>query len=123
MWFKKNAEAKVEASVGVEVKTHECDHKWKDFGISTSVTCQGPPVQYISIVKHYACIWCKKEKHVLLAKEYCRNDREVDAKLAAINKLHNTEYLSVITERIADFQLLDREYLEIARRLHPDRGY
>lgn len=52
MWFKKKTEAKAEVSVGVEIKTHECDNKWKDFGISTSVTCQGPTVQYISIVKH-----------------------------------------------------------------------
>lgn len=117
MWFKKKIEAKV------ELKTFTCDHNWKDFGITTETIHSVDGTFLLKVYKHYACIWCKEYKRVLLVTDWCKNKEELDKKEKEVEALHHVEYDSIVMERIYDFQLLDKEYLEVARRLFPNRGY
>lgn len=116
MFFKK----KIQASV--EIKTIVCNHKWKDFGITSLTTHLSNGEYRLTVYKHYACIWCKEYKEVLLNTDWCKTKEILETKIVLVKEIHKIEYKSAIMERIADFQLIDKEYLEIARQLHPDRG-
>ena len=77
------------------------------------------------IYKPYVCIHCKHRKNIVL-KEMTRVGvtwREALEENSVLAKSHADKIRPKpeVEEEIADFQLIDREYLKIAQSLFPDR--
>ena len=104
-------------------KKAQCLHKWKDFGVSGKVDIE-EPFYYkgkITVTRYYACMWCREKKTVDFVDEFS-SKKECESKVERYNKSCSPEDRALILLRISDFQLLDPEYLELARKLYPDRG-
>lgn len=113
-----------------------CQHKWKDFKWYIETDHKNghwvhgsyiEPKSIVRIIKPYVCILCKERKEiVLLEEEYkgCENISSFNNRVKEL-KVKYDEYLEnkvIIEDQINDFQLVDREYLEIARTLFPNMG-
>ena len=111
-----------------------CDHKYREFDwymdTNLSVTGYRNGEQYgyltIRVYKPYVCIHCGHRKDVLL-KETTRCDSTWKETLRLAEETANEHKDKIlpricVEEQIADFQLIDREYLKMAHELFPDRG-
>jgi len=111
----------------------KCDHKYREFDwyIESSFSVvghkRGEEVGNLDtrIYKPYVCIHCKHRKNVVL-KEMTRVGvtwREALEENSVLAKSHADKIRPKpeVEEEIADFQLIDREYLKIAQSLFPDR--
>ena len=111
-----------------------CDHKYREFDwykkVVLHITHRENDENYgnltVEIYKPYVCIHCKHRKDILLDK-ITRLHLSWSDTLKFDDKLENDypgrfKPQAVIESEIADFQLIDREYLKAAHELFPDRG-
>ena len=102
-----------------------CQHKWKDFKWYIDAKWNSDCFRgKIRIIEPYVCIFCKERKEIVLLEEGFKSSVSFDKRVKEL-KIKYDEYLEnrvIIEDQINDFQLVDREYLEIARKLFPDRG-
>jgi hypothetical protein len=111
-----------------------CNHKYREFAWYKEVVlhlthCENGE-DYgnltVKIYKPYVCIHCKHRKNILL-------DEVTRCHISWSDTLKFSKQLvedypgrfkpqAVIESEIADFQLIDREYLKAAHELFPDRG-
>lgn len=124
MFFKKKeVKAKIEAAIEIKPIVFKCEHKWKDFGIFRTYTVSGEDeVITLCIKKLYGCIWCKEERIEDLYSARNTSADEINKNLEEIKKGLNVEHQAVVRNRLKDFQLVDKDYLEIARKCYPNRG-
>lgn len=110
----------------VITKTPECDHKYREFPwYKRMIYYTGSNSMNLVIYKPYVCIHCRKRKNVELV-----NIDRVDLSWEEALKVSG-EYeerykgklvdYALVEEQIADFQLIDREYLKLAQQCFPDR--
>ena len=114
---------------------NRCDHKYRGFPWYKDVTLnvfgindEGDEYGSLSIkiYKPYVCIHCKHRKDVLL-REVTRCNTTWQETIKESQDMDKTyaEHLrspAEVEADIADFQLIDREYLKMAHELFPDRG-
>ena len=104
----------------------ECNHKYREFPWYKYMTYNTDSNSMsLVIYKSYVCIHCRKRKDV----ELYHTDR-VDLSWEEALKVSD-EYkerykgklmdYALVEEQIADFQLIDREYLKLAQECFPDR--
>ena len=105
----------------------ECDHKYKDFPWYMQYFWYGQGHGIITIKEPYVCIKCKKRiDKDLWARRYENTKRtsffeEVDKISEQFQDQLKPE--PVVEDMINDMQLVDQEYLTIARSLWPERKY
>lgn len=111
----------------------DCNHKYREFdwyketNLSVTGYRSGEEIGYLTIriYKPYVCIHCKHRKDVLL-KEITRIDTTWEEALKEDKQILETYADKLrprpeVEEAVADFQLIDREYLKHAQALFPDR--
>lgn len=112
------------------LETMKCLHKFQDFpwyieGLFKFCDYDfNYGKQTISIYKPYVCIHCKERKDVLLQEMHNAHmtEAEGDQWYNAVRKQY-AEHIKprpVVEAMINDMQLVDREYLELAKLYHPE---
>lgn len=107
-------------------KTPECDHKYREFPWYKSMTyyTDSNSMNFV-IYKPYVCIHCRKRKNVELV-NIDRVNLSWEEALKVSDEYEERYkgklvYSALVEEQIADFQLIDREYLKLAQQCFPDR--
>ena len=110
----------------VKASPKPCDHKYREFLWYKEMTYYSRQRSMIfSMYKPYVCIHCRNRKDVKLL-EIERIDLSWEEALE-VSKEYVQTYIdklrpkAFIEEQIADFQLIDREYLKVAQQCFPDR--
>lgn len=104
----------------------KCNHKWQDFPWYVEAIYYEDMRKFsLSIKEPYVCIHCKQRKDIVLhhieRTGYSWQQAEslldeCDAKYGQYCKPR-----PVIEDMIHDMQLVDRQYLEILKSLHPEK--
>ena len=105
---------------------HECNHIWKDFDWYTESTYYAEDkLISIRIIEPYVCVRCKKRKDVTFRNldTYVKSYEESMEILEDFKKLYKNRIKdrAFIEDEINDFQLVDRETLEMLRKLNPSK--
>ena len=102
----------------------ECSHKYKDFPWYTDGTYNyETKVLDVSVIEPYVCIHCGHRKNVVLD-HFCRFFEEFEEAENFYNDFQDGKYANMIEKKaivedmINDMVLVDRQYIEIYRRLH-----
>ena len=97
-----------------------CNHKWEDFDWYIDFNINGKNLDY-TIYEPYVCIHCKQRKDIIL--EGPRSST-FDSNKAAWDKLEKLKLRypeikdrAIVEDEIHDAQLVDREYIKIAKWL------
>lgn len=102
-----------------------CNHKYKDFPAYLVYTYRDRSLN-LKIQEPYVCIYCKKRKYITLVEHNVSGISKEES--GAIIKQAEREYQSIlkpqgiVEDMVNDFIMVDRQYLEIADSLHPERG-
>ena len=104
----------------------KCNHKWRDFPWYIQATYFAGTRRFeLKIIEPYVCVHCKERKDVVLhhveRDGYSWNDAE---KLLAECWEKYGEHCQdrpIVEDMINDMQLVDRQYLEILKSLHPEK--
>lgn len=112
-----------------------CNHKYKDFPWYLKTSWHNANYDYkidmitnshgkINIIAPYVCIHCKEQKDVVLLSEKVDSQKVFHERIKEIQEKYKDKLCDkvIVMNQINDFQLIDREYLEAARKLFPDRG-
>ena len=110
-----------------QIKPPECRHKWRDFPWYIDSTYYTNGVQVAEVVEPYVCIHCKKRKDVTLDSyrwEHLKNYNQGCDLVSSVEETYSGKIKprAEVEDMINDFQLVDREYLEIAASLFSGRG-
>lgn len=112
----------------VEAKPIEfkCNHKWKDFPwYITAFYYEDTNAFDLKIIEPYVCIHCKERKDVVLHSVSRANFSWKQAsKLLEECEEKYGEFCQprpIVEDMIHDMQLIDRQYLEIAESLYPEK--
>ena len=112
MWpFKRKEEPKL-------IEPPPCKHKYQDFPLYVTSEYDGNRVT-ITVHEPYICIYCKDRKDISLERTILRGvsrnkaDMELDAKIKELGD--RCKPLWEVEDMIHDFQLVDREWLELAK--------
>ena len=91
-----------------------CNHKWKDF--SWYITVEDKVTRScVRVYEPYVCIHCKERRDEVIFERWYTWDNERDASIKALQKKYSQiKPIIEVNDEIADFQLVDREYLAIA---------
>ena len=109
-----------------EPESPPCNHKWQDF--PWIIKGQYDPSARdarITVVEPYVCIYCKERRDKKLSEKWYYNVSRKD--FADIMDTFCEAYKdyaepeAVVEDKIADFQLVDREWLELANILRRSR--
>lgn len=119
MLFKRKKEPEI-------IEPPPCKHKWQDFPWYTEYWWDDNGNYGIQIFEPYVCIYCKERKDIELLHEEYNNatakGREKDiAEIEALYKDH-LQPRAVVEDKIHDFQLVDRQWLEIAKALREGKN-
>lgn len=116
-WFKRKSKVK-----DVKPEVPVCNHKWKDFPWYYDATYSNREhfLQF-RIFEPYVCIHCKERTDRLLFEHesYYKSYDEANGYVTHFKEKY-AEHMAdrvVIEDMIADMQLVDREYLQIAEAL------
>lgn len=114
MWpFKKKKESVAETPL-------KCNHKWQDFRWILEVSYANRML-HIKIWEPYVCIYCKERKNVKIGDGYYENvsRKEADEIIDDVREKYKNyiEEEAIVEDEINDFQLVDRQWLEIAYAL------
>ena len=118
MWpFKKKERYK-------EPEAEKCRHKWQDFQWILAVNYTNK-ILHMRIWEPYVCIYCKERKNITIEEGYYENvsRKEADEIIEEIKEKYK-DYLeeeAIVEDQINDFQLVDRQWLEIANALRNSR--
>ena len=97
-----------------------CKHKWQDFPWYCTYSTSYGELD-VTIKEPYVCIYCKERKDVvLLHNHYSRaTQQEIQRKLTEVRNAYrdHLEDMAIVEDQIHDFQLVDRQWLEIAKAL------
>ena len=104
----------------------KCNHKWQDFPWYMQATYYEDTRKFeIKLIESYVCVHCKERKdvilHHLVRDNYSWDDAEklVDDCWEKYGKYCKDR--PIIEDMIHDMQLVDRQYLEILKNLHPEK--
>ena len=104
----------------------KCNHKWQDFPWYMQATYYEDTRKFeIKLIEPYVCVHCKERKDVILhhleRDNYSWDDAEklVDDCWVKYGKYCKDR--PIIEDMIHDMQLVDRQYLEILKNLHPEK--
>ena len=104
----------------------KCNHKWQDFPWYMQATYYEDTRKFeIKLIEPYVCIHCKERKdvilHHLVRDNYSWDDAEklVDDCWEKYGKYCKDR--PIIEDMIHDMQLVDQQYLEILKNLHPEK--
>lgn len=114
MWpFKRKEEPKL-------IEPPPCKHKYQDFPMYVTTNYSGYNNSVtISVYEPYICIYCKDRKDVELERTVLKSisrqraDMETEAKIKELGD--HCKPIWEIEDMIHDFQLVDREWLELAK--------
>lgn len=104
----------------VSSQEYKCKHLWKDFGFFyKSDYWPGDRYGEIKVYEPYVCIFCKERKNILLATlEYNHTSLEaMTVNEEEVSKKYNIKDRVLLEDEINDFQLVNREALELAVKL------
>ena len=109
------------------VEPPPCKHKWQDFPwIMRFYYDYGQRKLHIKIIEPYVCIYCKKRKDKVLLEDWYTNtgEKEIDRLMDEYRAKYkdHAEPEAIVEDKINDFQLVDREWLEIANMLRKSRN-
>lgn len=115
---KKRAEEKPEPA--------PCRHKWQDFPwIMRFYYNYGEGTLRVEVVEPYVCIYCKERQDRLLIRDWYNeiSGEQIDRLIQEYKEKYkeHCEHEAVIEDKINDFQLVDREWLEFADLLRRSR--
>ena len=104
----------------------KCNHKWQDFPWYMQATYYAGTREFeIKLIEPYVCVHCKERKDVVLHRVERENYSWDDAeKLVDECWEKYGQYCKdrpIIEDMINDMQLVDRQYLEILKSLHPEK--
>lgn len=105
---------------------HECNHVWKDFDWYTESTYYAEDkLISIRIIEPYVCVRCKKRKNVSIhyIETYAKSRKESQEILEDFKRpyKHRLKERAFVEDEINDFQLVDRDTLEVLRKLNPSK--
>lgn len=94
-----------------------CNHKWKDFPWYINSTLFDNGKLLVEIIESYVCIYCKKQKNIVL-KKITRSNITRSGANELICELKETykDYIkdeAIVNDMINDMILVDREYLRL----------
>lgn len=117
MWPFKKKETTVD-------KPAECNHKWQDFQWILAASYNNRILR-ITIWEPYVCIYCKERKNVKIEDGYYENvtRKEAEDIVDDVKEKYQNyiEEEAIVEDKINDFQLVDRQWLEIAYALRNSR--
>ena len=103
-----------------------CKHKWQDFPwiMRFYYDYNGRKLE-VEIIEPYVCIYCKKRKNKVLIHDWYteEDEKSIDRLMDEYREKYKdyTEPEAVIEDKISDFQMVDREWLEIVNALKQTR--
>ena len=94
-----------------------CNHKWKDFPWYINSTLFDNGKFLIEIIEPYVCIYCKKQKNIVLKKITRSNITRSGANefICELEEKYK-DYIkdkAIVNDMINDMILVDREYLRL----------
>lgn len=97
-----------------------CKHKWQDFPWYCEFSWGGGEFE-VKIIEPYVCIYCKKRQNVELLYNHYLGITEAE-RLKKIREIKEDfkdrlQPKPIVEDMIHDFQLVDRQWLEIAKAL------
>ena len=104
----------------------KCEHKWQDFPWYMQAIYSADTREFeIKLIEPYVCVHCKKRKDVVLHRIERANYSWDEAKELVDECWEKYgQYCKdrpIIEDMINDMQLVDRQYLEILKNLHPEK--
>lgn len=104
-----------------------CKHKWQDFPwIIRFYFDYGKGTLKVEIWEPYVSIYCKKRENRKLIEDYYDgiSGEEIDELMKKYREKYRDycQHEAVVEDQINDFQLVDREWLEIANMLRRSRN-
>lgn len=103
-----------------------CKHKWQDFPwIIRFYFDYGKGTLKVEIWEPYVCIYCKERKNRKLVEDWYTDvpSEQIDKLMAEYKEKYkeHCQNEAIVEDQINDFQLVDREWLEIANMLRGTR--
>lgn len=112
----------------IEAKPIEfkCNHKWKDFPwYITALYYEDTHAFDLKIIEPYVCIHCKERKDIVLHSVSRANFswKQASTLLEECEEKYGEfcQPRPIVEDMIHDMQLVDRQYLEIAESLYPEK--
>lgn len=97
-----------------------CNHKWEDFDWYINFSVNGKTLEY-AIFEPYVCIHCKERKDVILEGTTSITASSNEAAWSELEKIKSRypkiKDRAIVEDEINDAQLVDREYIRIAKWL------
>jgi len=103
-----------------------CKHKWQDFPwIIRFYFDYNKGTLKVEIWEPYVCIYCKERKNRKLVEDWYTDvsSEQIDKLMAEYREKYkeHCQHEAIVEDQINDFQLVDREWLEIANMLRGTR--
>lgn len=104
----------------------KCNHKWQDFPWYIQATYFAPYRRFdLKIIEPYVCVHCKERKDIVLH-HVERDNYSWDESENLLDECwekygEHCKDRPIIEDMINDMQLVDRQYLEILKSLHPEK--
>lgn len=108
------------------VEPPPCKHKWQDFPwIMRFYYDYDQRELKVEIIEPYVCIYCKERQDRVLIKDWYTNEnkKEIDRLMDEYREKYK-DYIepeAIVEDKINDYQMVDREWLEIANMLRRSR--
>lgn len=104
----------------------KCNHKWRDFPWYVQATYFAGTRRFeLKIIEPYVCVHCKERKDIILhhieRDGYSWDDAEKLLTDCWEKYGEHCQDRPIIEDMINDMQLVDRQYLEILKSLHPEK--
>lgn len=117
---------KKKSETTVQFVPPECRHKYRDFDWYIDERWMYDEyrrkIYDVRVIEPYVCIHCKKRIDKVLFRDNYLLKAEHDALIERLRSEHSQiKPQEVVEDQIADMQLVDREYLEIAQNIFPKR--
>lgn len=108
------------------VEPQPCKHKWQDFPwIMSFYYDYGQQTLKVIINEPYVCIYCKERQDRVLTRDWYTgvDKEEIDRLMDKYREKFKdrVEPKAVVEDKINDYQMVDREWLEIANILRRSR--
>jgi hypothetical protein len=101
-----------------KVKKITCNHKWKDFSWYIIIQKEEKFLNKfytVRVYEPYVCIHCKERRDEAIFERIFQYNYEVENCVKNLQKKYpQIKPIIEVNDEIADFQLVDREYLAIA---------